>query len=152
MKLTKTLLITLMICFFALTGCSNDKRVPVSGQITINGEPLSLATVEFIPVDQTALNTRAGANTDKDGAFSIPKSRGLEPGEYVVTVYASISFDTQTKELATTETSLGNMYTKVLTPPEYNDKSTLRFTISAKEKNHFTCDVISKVSRNFDEK
>lgn len=152
MKLSKTLPVGLILCFFVLNGCSNDKRVPVSGTITMNGEPLSLATVEFIPENQAILNTRAGANTNDDGTFSIPKSRGLEPGDYVVTVYASISFDTQTKEPATTETPLGRMITRVLTPPEYNDKSTLRFTVSAKGKNHYTCDVKSDVSRNFDGK
>ena len=139
----------LSLCFVILAGCSSDKRVPISGTITMNGEPLALAAVEFIPEDQTILNTRTGANTKEDGSFSIPKSRGLEPGVYVVTIYAAIDYDRTTRERATVETSPTQIVSKVLTPPEYSEKSTLRFTVNAKGQNVYTCDVKSNVSRDF---
>ena len=152
MEYLKKYLVGLSVCFIILTGCSVDKRVPISGTITLNGEPLSLAAIEFIPEDQTILNTRTGANTKEDGSFLIPKERGLEPGVYVVTIYSAISFDRKTGELATEATPPEQILLKVLTPPEYNEKSTLRFTVDAKGQNVYTCDVKSNVSRDFGSK
>jgi hypothetical protein len=136
--------------FILIAGCSGDKRVPLSGTITLNGEPLPQASVKFIPVDQTIINTRTGANTDADGKFSLPKNRGLEPGEYIVSIYATVEYDTKTKELATVETPPTRILPKVLTPSEYNDKSAQRFTVTARGSNVYTCDVKSNVSREFE--
>lgn len=138
--------ILLALC---LSGCSWDKRRSISGKITMNGEPLPFASVDFIPLDQTILNTRTGVITKSDGSFSIPKSRGLEPGEYFVSIYATVEFDMRTKEPATSETPPGRILPKVLTPPEYNDKSTQRFTVAARGRNYYTCDVKSNVTRDY---
>lgn len=152
-KFFNTYLIVSVLFFtcFSFIGCNRDPRVPVSGQITLNGEPLEGAAVDFLPMTE-GITTRAGANTNAKGEFQIAKAKGLLPGEYSVSIYSAISFDPKTKERATHETNPDSMIMRVLTPPEYNDQTEQRFTVSPKGKNHYTCDVKSNASQRFDGK
>src|SRR5262245_34277421 len=71
-------------------GCGN-RKVKVSGVVTLDGQPVEGAVVTFIPVDagkgQNALGT-----ADKEGVFQLTTSKsndGAFPGEYkVVVTYA----------------------------------------------------------------
>ncbi len=86
------LAIVLSLVCICCVGCGGGgdgdrpSRVPVSGVITISGQPLAGATVVFIPV---AHNYGATAMTDSDGAYELqtfdPKD-GAVPGRYQVTV------------------------------------------------------------------
>lgn len=70
----------------ALTGCSGDGRVAVSGSVTVDGEPLPSGSISFRPVDPRQANTSGAAILD--GRFRIPSDKGLFPGEYEVRISA----------------------------------------------------------------
>jgi hypothetical protein len=60
----------------------------VNGSVTLDGKPLSGATVTFMPVDATS-GRMAGGITDDDGQFQLTtfdEGDGALPGEYKATV------------------------------------------------------------------
>ena len=71
-------------------GCDGrPSRVPVSGQVTIDGKPLEFGTIAFYP---SAGGRPGGATLAKDGSYSITMyetNDGLPPGKYSVTVAAA---------------------------------------------------------------
>ena len=71
-------------------GCDGrPSRVPVSGQVTIDGKPLEFGTIAFYP---SAGGRPGGATLAEDGSYSITMyetNDGLPPGEYSVTVAAA---------------------------------------------------------------
>lgn len=77
-----------------LVGCSKSRLeglVPAEGVVTLNGEPVSGATVMFAPkkLDPTRSKGSAQAVTDADGKFkmtTLDPGDGVFPGEYYVTV------------------------------------------------------------------
>ncbi len=70
----------LMVCF---TGCGGtDGKLPVSGTITLKGEPLDDGIIEF-----SSAETRTGANIIK-GKYEVPAENGLKPGTYKVSITA----------------------------------------------------------------
>lgn len=75
----------------ALLGCgpTGPVRVAVSGTVTFIGRPLEVGTIEFHPVDPTA-GEPGGAEVSA-GAYTIPASRGLRPGRYVVQVSSAVA-------------------------------------------------------------
>jgi hypothetical protein len=81
------------IFLFALVclGCSGDglTRVSVKGKVLAAGEPVSNATVLFMPADETKGEGAIGT-TDKEGNFTLVGSRqgdkGIVPGKYRVRV------------------------------------------------------------------
>lgn len=82
--------ISIGVGFFCLlvVGCSEARRYPVSGVVTINSAPAALTTVIFQPADAGADPRRGGvAVTDDKGNFTIggADNKGLPAGEYKVT-------------------------------------------------------------------
>lgn len=75
----------------ALAGCSSGgpALTPVSGTITLGGEPLPNAIVRYIPEGDTKGHGGTG-KTGADGKYEIVANRdsrnGLLPGEYRVSV------------------------------------------------------------------
>ncbi len=74
------------------TGCGpasdGPRLVPVSGTVTLDGKPLSGATVTFIPTGETR-GTDASGRTDGSGKYSLttPKGQaGTAAGTYKVTI------------------------------------------------------------------
>lgn len=71
-----------------LTGCGADTggRVPVAGEVFLDGQPLDRGSIEFHPQD--AQGTLTGGMVT-DGAFDIPAAQGAKPGKYQVRVFAA---------------------------------------------------------------
>ncbi|QDT99722.1 carboxypeptidase-like regulatory domain-containing protein [Gimesia aquarii] len=77
------------------TGCGGGveakplpKTVPVSGVVTLNGQPLASATVTFIPHGQTK-GIECQGTTDESGQYTLKQQHGTEgapPGNYKVVV------------------------------------------------------------------
>jgi outer membrane usher protein FimD/PapC len=68
-------------------GCGTSNLSKVEGIVTLDGKPLSGATVSFIPVKKEG--KPAFGQTDKDGSFRLTTFRtndGAQPGEYQVVV------------------------------------------------------------------
>src|SRR6516165_10289687 len=77
---------SLVLAVLLAAGCGSAGTVKVKGIVTLDGEPLSDATVSFVPVGQ---GLPAGGITDEDGVFRLTTYRsedGALPGEYRVTV------------------------------------------------------------------
>src|SRR5215218_6090385 len=65
-------------------GCGGPKAVPVSGRVTLDGEPLANAVVSFLPAAPDGTITAAGpgsmAVTDDRGGFALKVVPGQAPG------------------------------------------------------------------------
>jgi hypothetical protein len=78
----------LFACAAIIVGCGPGNelgRRPVSGTVTLDGQPLERGSISFQPVGD---GTSSGA-TIENGTFSIPEQRGLPPGTYTVRIYSS---------------------------------------------------------------
>src|SRR5262245_39016229 len=77
------------ILIFA-TGCGDGlpPRVPVSGKVTIDGQPVTFGSVRFVPAGG---GRQATAQIDKDGSFTLTAYEpgdGCVPGTHRVAVYS----------------------------------------------------------------
>ena len=59
-------------------GCGGRKFVPVSGKVTLNGQPLAGATVSFQPIAEGSVEAAAGSvgKTDAQGEYTLTASTG----------------------------------------------------------------------------
>jgi hypothetical protein len=67
----------------ALGGCGHS-RVAVHGTVTINGEPMDLGMITFVPEDANQTNV---AGKVSDGKYSLDATRGPFPGKYHVQIF-----------------------------------------------------------------
>jgi len=72
------------------SGCgpSGPKIVPVTGTLSLNGEPFEGASITFAPAQANAFNTPGGAMSGPGGSYVARSSDldGLSTGEYKVLV------------------------------------------------------------------
>ena len=60
-------------------------RLPISGQVTLDGEPLNDGAIQFAPAE----NDRPGSGAPiLNGRFSIDELHGLPPGQYRVMIFS----------------------------------------------------------------
>jgi hypothetical protein len=123
--------VTALTIAVACMGCSPSpfKLVPVSGTVSLDGQPLAGGIVNFQPiVVGTGVNSGPGstARTGTDGRFTLATIRG-EPGavvgEHRVKIY---SFNAETAKRSANGTP-----ERERVPPRYNYKSTLTFDVPA---------------------
>jgi hypothetical protein len=93
----KHLLFLFIFVFLCIAGCSNTNLsglVPVSGMVTLDGQPLEEAMLNFQPKEVKVENPRAGvARSDAAGKFrvmTLQPNDGVYPGEYKVIVSKSV--------------------------------------------------------------
>lgn len=91
----------LAACVMAFAGCNGPTvdTEPVTGVVTLDGEPVEGATVTFVPVDPTKGVSAAG-RTDAQGVYKLTAmvtgeeqavaEAGTKPGEYYVGVRKAI--------------------------------------------------------------
>lgn len=83
----------LAVCLVAtpltsLVGCGGDNplnRQPVSGTVTLDGQPIDHGSIEFSPQDPEGVSS---GGMIVDGEYSVPAEKGLPPGKYRVRIYA----------------------------------------------------------------
>jgi hypothetical protein len=80
----------LALAFICASGCGDGlpPRVPVSGKVTIDGQPVTFGSIRFVPADGGRLATAQIAN---DGSFTLTAYKlndGCVPGTHRVAVYA----------------------------------------------------------------
>ena len=101
---------TMLLCLVA--GCSKNDGPEVgyvTGLVTLNSQPLSNATVEFVPVDNPTQRPST-AITDSNGKYDLFYSatrKGAALGQHTVTIKKFKSDSSDTKE------------STVLTPAKY---------------------------------
>lgn len=107
-------------------GCSPNtygiKYQPVSGRVTLDGEPLAGATVVFAPSAEGMRSGRPSiGETDEEGEFFLTSISGVDGavvGEHAVSI-STAKVDQNTQE----------MISKESLPAKFNEKSELRFTV-----------------------
>ena len=107
-----------------LAGCGASYDATISGTVTMDGAPLTKGTVSFHPNAGGAVAT---GKINIDGSFTVQTAttKGLEPGEYKVTVVA-----TDPPPPSTNGEELPGI---LLTAPEFGrlDSTPLKFTVEA---------------------
>jgi hypothetical protein len=90
--------LTAALCLITLIGCGSKggkNNVPVSGRVTLDGEPLTTGgQVSFIPFDQGAgASETIGGTIDPSGGYKVFSGgkEGAPPGRYKVTVSPSMT-------------------------------------------------------------
>jgi hypothetical protein len=113
---------------FAL-GCGNARYVPVSGTVTLNGEPLADAYITFQPVSGPG-NPYPGpgsyAKTDAEGRFALRVVGDDVPGAVAGMHAVSISAYRGEKPEPTAERVAG---VPNIVPERYNAETDLRFGV-----------------------
>jgi len=130
----------LFICLLVTRGCGGPEnplgRLAVSGEVTLNGEPLDRGTIEFVPQAYKSPVTTGALIID--GRFNIPTLKGLPAGIYTVRIYA-------TEEVSTCKTTKypeeQGPIPKERIPKEYNDESNLVFTVKSDDSNYMEFDI-----------
>jgi hypothetical protein len=134
-------LVPLLVLASGCSGSGDPKYVAVSGKVHLNGKPLAGATVQFNPVssdkNKSPGKTSAGS-TDSEGKFTLfydVNKNGAVVGEHKVMIYmmpdeAPAPFD---PELGSPDGYVPpkskSSKPAIIIPPEYNEKTTLTFTV-----------------------
>jgi hypothetical protein len=90
----------LLLCGVTLgAGCKPEVKVePVSGKVTVAGQPLTSGQVSLIPADKEGGGAGMSAGTiDETGTYTIYTAgkAGAPPGDYKVTVTPSMAMPTE---------------------------------------------------------
>jgi hypothetical protein len=75
-------------CQFLIIGCSGPNAASVSGNVTLDGQPLTTGMVSFYPDGDGA---PASGSIDANGNYSLSTGTdvGLAPGKYIALVVAT---------------------------------------------------------------
>jgi hypothetical protein len=72
-----------------LAGCggskySGDKRYPLAGEVTFDGQPVDLGSISFIPAGGEG---RGSGGVIQDGKYDVPEEKGATAGNYRVEIH-----------------------------------------------------------------
>jgi hypothetical protein len=124
-----SLLLLLTASLLAL-GCGNGPRkYPVSGRVTLDGNPLEAGDIYFMPVDP---NVAAEAGKITAGAFRFDSP----DGKMRVEIRAS-------REVPGKKSPMGNVQKLEFIPARYNRETTLEAEVQPKGENVFTFELRS---------
>lgn len=118
-----------------LSGCGSSNelgRRPISGQVTLKGQPLEQGTVRFVPQDPEGVASGASV---RQGKFEIPAEQGLPPGAYRVQL-SSAGAEGSAQD-ATAPPGESQAVAKELIPPAFNTQSNLVVEVAPEGDNHF---------------
>jgi hypothetical protein len=142
----------------AAVGCDSSDglpRQPVSGRVTLDGEPLTKAWIQFRPDGRGGI-TAAGAMID-NGSYTVPRGDGLIPGDYRVVITKAEEPDAaavapepapgpkskgKTAKLIKAVSPLG--FAKQLIPAQYNVQTKLTAKVVDGQANNFDFPLSSK--------
>ena len=138
--------LVLILSFFG-PGCGGEgdelPREAVWGTVNLDGRPLEKGTIQFSPVAQGSQATAVeGGGMIESGKFSIPRDRGLVPGDYHVAIYSGGS-GAPAKGPNGPITG-GPAPKKETIPANYNAKTTLKADVKKGVANDFNFDLTSK--------
>jgi hypothetical protein len=128
-----------LVLGIATTGCAGSgddlPRQPVSGTVTMDGQPLPEGVIQFSPTRDTTKGPVVGANAEiKDGQFSIPREEGLVSGSYKVSISHAELKEAKAKGKTSTnvDTKIPSRTKEIgpeLIPARYNTESELKTEI-----------------------
>jgi hypothetical protein len=116
------------------------ERAPVSGTVTLDGNPVPWGTINFQPESQSG---RMSFAPIEDGAYSIPEERGPNLGQYKVRIdgYAEKPAGAAEEEETEVEEEDAEDGDEVsagpnIVPAKYNLQTTLQVEIVSGENTH----------------
>jgi hypothetical protein len=122
-----------LLCLLAsvLVGCggpeySGPRRYPLSGKVTVDGQPLDFGSISFIPAD----GQRVSGGLIENGTYSVTEENGANAGKYRVEIRWLKLTGTKKRD-----PDSGEMYDerKEGLPEKYHAQSTLEADVSAKQ-------------------
>jgi hypothetical protein len=86
---------TTWLCFVSLgavlAGCGKaydgEQRFPVSGRVTVDGQPLDLGVIAFMPQGAGEGSGRVSGAPIRDGIYSVPEEKGPTAATYKVQIH-----------------------------------------------------------------
>ena len=127
----------LMVLALSLAGCGDGPSEKIQGRVTLNGDPLPNAAMQFIPIGETG-GTGASGMTDKDGNYLLTphhQAAELAVGEYKVVISRRLNPDGSEPDPNTPPIESQAVETL---PPHYSDRerTKLRVKIAKDKKQH----------------
>jgi len=114
-------LTTLLFCLL-LAGCGSEGDLArVKGKVTLNGEPLEGAIVQFQPTAEDG--SPSAGKTDANGRYELMytfDTPGAMPGEHIVSIRTAAAYY---------EEEDGDDQPQERVPAKYNSRTTLRRTV-----------------------
>lgn len=120
-----------LVCVAATIGCGPPKTF-VTGTVTLDGEPIERASVEFFPRD--GKGRTAGGFSDPAGRYRVEVS----PGEMRATV-SLIKVVRQDRRQVSEENPDGNVMEEII-PPQFSDRKETQLTVTPIEGTTTTAD------------
>lgn len=122
-----------------VAGCGGG-GTGVSGKISVNGQPLEQANIEFLPMNPSISNQFGAAVTQ--GAYRVDNSQQIKPGEYQVQIRAYRGMGKKVWDGMGDGTNK-NMVEELtqFIPNKYNDASELKVALSS-GSNNFDADLV----------
>jgi hypothetical protein len=126
-------------CWLALilTGCNREgaSLYGLSGTVRFRDAPLAHGNILLESVDPA--NPGQSGATISEGAFTIPKNRGLKPGTYIVRIHsADLVFKDENQAPGES-----NRLAKERIPSHWNAESKETIEVRADDKNEFDFDI-----------
>jgi len=124
-----------IVAGISLTGCGDKdpfNRQAVSGTVTMDGKPIPLGNIEFVPSEKQSTSLTLEI---KDGKFAADKKNGLAPGKYVVRIQG---FDGPMPLSGDVPGETKGPLPKSIVPDKYGSRSTETAVIKDGETNEVT--------------
>ncbi len=67
-------------------GYDGDRRFPLSGKVTFDGEPVDLGSISFLPAAEGGKQRVSGGQIE-DGKYAVPEEQGANVGKYRVEIH-----------------------------------------------------------------
>jgi hypothetical protein len=119
-------------------GYDGDQRFPLSGTVTVDGEPMELGVIAFMPKGETV---RVSGGPVRNGTFSIPEENGANAGSYRVEIHWNKMTGRKIPNPMMPDTMIDEMEEGL--PPRYHRNSELTATVS-EDQTTFDFDLESK--------
>ena len=115
-----------------LCGCSSrsytgPRRIPLSGKVLADGQPIGMGVISFVPEDKTG---RVSGGPIKEGTYAVPEEAGAYAGKYRVEIYWNKPTGKKIRNPMDKEEMIDEMMQGL--PERYNAKSELTADVSTK--------------------
>jgi hypothetical protein len=127
--------IGLFVCVFLL-GCTEGEteRVPISGKITLDNQPIDGGTILFLPQEKGKIKTGA---TIEEGQYILDEDEGPQAGQHRVEIYWAKKTG---RQIPSNDPPNMMDETREVVPGKYNQQSVLTVEIKPGE-NTFDLDL-----------
>jgi hypothetical protein len=135
-----------LLALLSSVGCSGSRdpysRVPISGTVKLDGEPLMRGYLIFEP--KGGQPTQSGGMIS-EGKFDVEESKGPVPGQYSVAIFSGADDPAGGVVAGTPEGETAAKKARgERVPRKFNIETTLIREVTADKPNHFDFDLSSK--------